>query len=37
MIIDSKLYGGSCSCGRNHTIATPMSIVEAGCLNRLEE
>ena len=37
MIIDSKHYGGVCSCGRTHTINTPMSIVEAGCLNRLEE
>lgn len=37
MIIDSNLYSGSCSCGRSHAMSTAMAIVEAGCLNRLDE
>ena len=37
MIIDSRVYNGSCSCGRSHTMSTRMAVVEAGCLNQFEE
>ena len=37
MIIDSKVYSGACSCGREHPMDTKMSVVEAGCLQRLDE
>ena len=37
MIIDSNLYSGACSCGRSHSMSTRMAVVEAGCLNRLDE
>lgn len=37
MIIDSKVYSGRCSCGREHPMETEMAIVEAGCLARLDE
>lgn len=37
MIIDSKAYAGPCSCGRTHPMDTKLSIVEAGCLARLDE
>lgn len=37
MIIDSKQYGGSCSCGRDHTLETVCAVVEAGCLNKLDD
>lgn len=36
MIIDSKRYGGLCSCGREHGMETRIAIVEAGCLERLD-
>lgn len=36
MIIDSRVYSGPCSCGRVHPMATQMAVVEAGCLNRLD-
>ena len=37
MIIDSKLYSGLCSCGRDHSMSTRMAVVEAGCLSRMDE
>jgi len=37
MIIDSVVYAGHCSCGREHPMDTKLSVVEAGCLNRLDE
>lgn len=37
MIIDSKQYGGLCSCGRDHKLETQAAIVEAGCLAHLDE
>ena len=36
MIIDSKVYGGHCTCGREHPMDTKLSIVEAGCLTNLD-
>lgn len=36
MIIDSKIYSGPCSCGREHPMATQMAVVEAGCLAQLD-
>ncbi len=37
MIIDSKQYGGACSCGRDHGLETQAAIVESGCLGKFEE
>lgn len=37
MIIDSKVYNGLCSCGREHTMATEFSLVEPGCLTKVNE
>lgn len=37
MIIDSRQYGGPCSCGRDHNLETKTAIVEAGCLERAED
>ena len=36
MIIDSSVYSGKCTCGREHPMDTKLSIVEAGCLNNLD-
>ena len=36
MIIDSAVYGGKCTCGRNHPMDTKLSVVEAGCLKELD-
>ena len=36
MIIDSRVYAGACTCGREHPMDTKMSVVEPGCLNRLD-
>ena len=36
MIIDSKIYAGACTCGREHPMATKLSVVEAGCLKDLD-
>lgn len=32
MIIDSKVYNGSCECGHEHNMVTELCIIEAGCL-----
>lgn len=37
MIIDSAVYSGKCTCGREHPMDTKLSVVEAGCLTRLDE
>lgn len=37
MIIDSAIYAGACACGREHPMDTKLSIVEAGCLTRLDD
>lgn len=37
MIIDSAVYGGRCTCGREHPMDTKLSVVEAGCLRKLDE
>ncbi len=38
MIIDSEKYNGKCSsCGKSHNMETLISVVESGCLNRLDE
>lgn len=36
MVIDSKQYGGLCSCGRDHQLETRAAIVEAGCLGKFD-
>lgn len=37
MIIDSKSYNGACSCGREHVMQTELSVIESGCLKRIDE
>ncbi|MBQ2751169.1 MAG: sn-glycerol-1-phosphate dehydrogenase [Oscillospiraceae bacterium] len=37
MIIDSKKYGGLCSCGKDHAMATRLCVIEKGALNRFED
>lgn len=37
MIIDSLQYNGECSCGREHSMETLLSVVESGCLKRIDE
>ena len=37
MIIDSKKYNGICTCGREHQMTTEACIIEAGCLNSVDE
>ena len=32
MIIDSKKYNGTCSCGKIHVMTTEACIIESGCL-----
>ena len=36
MIIDSKKYGGLCSCGKEHAMATKLCVIEEGALSRFE-
>ena len=36
MIIDSKHYNGACSCGKEHAMQTELSVVEGGCLKRID-
>ena len=35
MIMDSKKYAGTCTCGREHKMETVYTIVESGCLKEL--
>ena len=37
MIINSEVYSGRCSCGRDHRMETRAAIVEAGCLSGFED
>lgn len=37
MIIDAKKYGGKCSCGKEHALSTELCVIEAGCLERIDE
>lgn len=36
MKIDSMKYSGKCSCGREHQMVTRAAVIEAGCLEKLE-
>ena len=36
MIIDSLNYNGMCSCGKEHTMQTELSVVERGCLKKID-
>ena len=35
MIVDSTVYNGPCSCGREHWMVTRAAVIETGCLSRL--
>ena len=37
MIIDSLQYNGLCSCGKEHKMSTVFSIIEGGCLKKLNQ
>lgn len=37
MIIDSNVYAGPCACGREHPMETKLSVVETGCLSKLDK
>ena len=37
MIIDSLEYNGKCSCGREHQMVTEFSVIENGCIFKLNE
>ncbi len=37
MLIDSMVYSGKCSCGREHTMVTRAAIIEAGAMLRFEQ
>ena len=37
MIIDSSVYSGKCSCGRDHTMETKLAVVESGVLRRFDQ
>lgn len=37
MIINSLEYNGQCLCGKEHKMVTELSVVESGCLFRLNE
>ena len=37
MIIDSKKYNGTCSCGKSHQMTTEACFIEAGCLAKADE
>ena len=36
MIIDSSVYSGRCSCGRDHAMETKLAVVESGVLSRFD-
>ena len=36
MVVDSKVYSGKCSCGREHEMVTRAAVIESGCLKRLD-
>ena len=37
MIIDSLIYNGMCSCGKEHKMLTDFCIIESGCLKNIKE
>ena len=37
MIVDSSIYSGICSCGRQHDMVTRAAVIEKDCLLRFEE
>ena len=37
MIIDSSVYSGNCSCGRDHAMETKLAVVESGVLSRFDD
>ena len=37
MRIDSTKYGGRCACGKEHTMATRLCVIESGALRQLEQ
>lgn len=37
MIIDSLKYNGLCKCGREHKMETVFSIIESGCLKKINQ
>ena len=37
MIVDSKVYSGLCSCGKEHEMVTRAAIIESGCMKKLDK
>lgn len=37
MIIDAKKYAEKCVCGEDHALSTELCVVEAGCLNKIDD
>lgn len=37
MIIESKKYGGKCSCGKVHDAYTELCVIESGCLAKITD
>jgi len=37
MFVDSTVYSGACSCGREHDMVTKAAVIESGALLRFEE
>ena len=35
MIIDSKKYSGTCTCGKDHSMTTEFCIIEPGCMKNI--
>ncbi|MBQ8850507.1 MAG: sn-glycerol-1-phosphate dehydrogenase [Clostridia bacterium] len=36
MIIDSRKYNGTCSCGKEHKMTTEACFIESGCLKKID-
>ncbi|MBQ7895038.1 MAG: sn-glycerol-1-phosphate dehydrogenase [Oscillospiraceae bacterium] len=37
MIVDSRVYSGLCSCGKEHEMVTRAAIIESGCMKKLDD
>ena len=37
MIVDSSVYSGLCSCGREHKMVTRAAVIESGCMKKLDK
>ena len=37
MVIDSLIYNGMCSCGKEHKMKTDFCIIESGCLKDIKK